>query len=280
MKLKRILREVDKRLYTSTRYLNLFHRQPNSLLRYTRNIYSQVGDDGIIEYIFNKIGVKKGFFVEFGAFDGIGLSNTYHLFEKGWDGALIEADKEAFKTLRKNYEGKNNVVCIHEFVTYDENDTRGMTFDAIADRYFPDKHIDFLSIDVDGMDYRVFESLRRKPTVVTVEGGWAWHPLFNEKVPDDISCHNLQQPIAVMCEAGKEKGYEPICFNQNLYFIKKDLFFHFSHIRNDPISLWKDYWFNMNYDYRRWVKTERKKEIIRKIEGKEFLYIFFNKRRL
>lgn len=51
-----------------------------SCLRFKNNIYSQNGEDGIIQYIFDKLNIKNGNFIEFGAWDGKHLSNTYNLF--------------------------------------------------------------------------------------------------------------------------------------------------------------------------------------------------------
>ena len=49
------------------------------LLGYRENKYSQFGEDGIIQEICYRQGIKVGWFVEFGAWDGKHLSNTYNL---------------------------------------------------------------------------------------------------------------------------------------------------------------------------------------------------------
>lgn len=68
----------------------------------TRHFYSQFGQDQFLnENIFrNK---KNGIFVEFGAHDGIHLSNSY-FFEKylGWHGLCIEPMPNVFAALEKN----------------------------------------------------------------------------------------------------------------------------------------------------------------------------------
>ncbi|MEI4828204.1 FkbM family methyltransferase [Bacillus sp. FJAT-53711] len=64
--------------------------------------YSQIGQDKFVnERIFQ--GMEKGFFVEIGAHDGISISNSY-FFEKhkNWDGICIEPIPEVFELLRKN----------------------------------------------------------------------------------------------------------------------------------------------------------------------------------
>jgi len=60
-------------------------------------------NEPIIQYIFNTLNIKQGFFLEFGAWDGINLSNARLLFENNWNGMFIEGDKAKFEDLRNNY---------------------------------------------------------------------------------------------------------------------------------------------------------------------------------
>jgi len=58
------------------------------LNKFCKNIHSQNGEDGIIAEILNnlKLSTKKNLWcVEFGAWDGIYLSNTFALVENGWN---------------------------------------------------------------------------------------------------------------------------------------------------------------------------------------------------
>jgi len=41
-----------------------------TLLRYRKDYYSQNGEDGVIEEILKRIGIKQGYFVDVGAWDG------------------------------------------------------------------------------------------------------------------------------------------------------------------------------------------------------------------
>ncbi len=59
------------------------------------NFQSQCGEDAWLEANWSKLGLpdRHGFFVEFGAGDGVYLSNTYWLEkQRDWTGLLIEAD--------------------------------------------------------------------------------------------------------------------------------------------------------------------------------------------
>ena len=142
--------------------------QPNSLLNSKCDVYSQRGDDGIIREVFRRLNISTGSFIEFGGWDGIYLSNARLLFEKGWKGMFIEGDPKRAAELRRNYCDHSDVQCIEAFV-YPKSGTHGSTLDELCDEH-DIGHIDFLSIDIDGRDLNIFETLQRRPTVIAIEG--------------------------------------------------------------------------------------------------------------
>jgi hypothetical protein len=243
--------------------------QAESLLRFCKNIYSQRGDDGIIAEIYRRLSIARGFFVEFGGWDGIFLANSRALFETGWDGAFIEADPTKFEELKRNYAGQDRIICINEYVGFPGSP--GKLIDEIATEYFADREIDFMTIDIDGLDYRVVETMVLRPKVICIEGGFAWNPLFTRRVPDEVASKNLQQPLSVMVDIGRAAGYVPVCFNQNLYVVQAELAEPFSSIQNDPLTLWRDAWFNESEDFRADLIRSREKSVsIRTEEGPHF----------
>ena len=65
----------------------------------TAKYHSQVGQDKFInEKVFR--GLRNGYFVEIGAFDGVTFSNSY-FFEKelGWKGICIEPMKKYYENI-------------------------------------------------------------------------------------------------------------------------------------------------------------------------------------
>jgi len=65
------------------------------------------------EYILKNL-PDKGKFLEIGAYDGLFLSNTYCLLEKGWQGVMVEPSPEAFQRLRQNTNPfKSNVQLVN-----------------------------------------------------------------------------------------------------------------------------------------------------------------------
>ncbi|MEH6549117.1 MAG: FkbM family methyltransferase [Pseudomonadales bacterium] len=130
---------------------------------------------------------RNGFFVEFGATNGIDLSNTY-LLEKsyGWKGILAEPAKVWHDDLRKNrsvdidfscvWKVSNDVVnfnmvdcaelsTISEFSDRDQHSkarTNGVTYEVetislndLLEKYDSPTHIDYLSIDTEGSEFEI-----------------------------------------------------------------------------------------------------------------------------
>ena len=244
--------------------------QRASLLHRCKNVYSQRGDDGIIEAIFSRLAIGRGFFVEFGGWDGVFLANSRALVERTWDGAFIEADADKFEALRRNYADRHNVLCINEWVGFPG--AEGKSIDQIAAECFPRREIDMMTIDIDGLDYRILETMALRPKVVCIEGGFAWNPMFTKRVPDDIARNNLAQPLPVMMDVGRAAGYLPVGFNQNVFLVRDDLADAFSDIRNDALTLWRDAWFNEIDAFRSDLLAFRvRNPLVRAQEGPEFL---------
>ena len=136
---------------------------------------SQVGQD---EWVCRMLGNKRnGYFVDIGANDGITLSNTYYLEkELGWTGICVEPATVPFKGLletrlctcvNKALFVRDAVVRFQEF----ENDgyaghisehgnrqVQAVTFAKLFKKYDTPKIIDYLSLDVEGLEYYLLET--------------------------------------------------------------------------------------------------------------------------
>jgi hypothetical protein len=246
---------------------------PHSLNRYAFSKYSQFGEEGIIAEILKRLHIENGFFVEFGASDGIYLSNTRFLWERGWSGVMIEADKQRFQQMLQNYRDVKNIIFLNEFVTWHDDDPRGHTLDALKDTYFPSQEIDFLSIDIDGGDYYVLKGLKTRPKVICIENNLYWHPLLTKEIPEHIALQNLQQPLDCLVKLARQKGYEPVCLTINLFLVRKDLYekFYeeFKNVPSDVVTLWRD-GFRASSERSAIVEYRRRNAYVQNIEGRQF----------
>jgi hypothetical protein len=153
------------------------NQETTKLSSFAKNVYSQNGEDGIIEKIFEVIGTTSRVCIEFGAWDGFHLANTANLWTKGWKGILIEGVKSRYEDLKKNVKDYD-CLCVHAFVAREGENS----LDAIARREGIGPDIDLLSIDIDGDDYYILESLEfLKPRVVVCE--------YNPTIPAEIDLY-------------------------------------------------------------------------------------------
>lgn len=174
--------------------------------RFRSNCYSQYGEDGVVEEILRRLGdviELDRWCVEFGAWDGVYLSNTCQLIRDfGYSAVLIEGDASRVEQLRKNFP-QHNVHKICRFVGIEG----GHALDSVLAETDIPEEFDFLSIDIDGMDYYVFESLKvYKPKVICIE--------FNPSIPNAV---DFVQPCDFSIKQGssarairrlaEEKGY-------------------------------------------------------------------------
>jgi hypothetical protein len=119
----------------------------------------------MIREIFRRIGTTDGSFVEFGCGDGL-QNNTLALLFDGWKGLWIEASQRLAKRIRNNLKGTiraGGLTVINAFVTRD-------SINQLISSVIHQPEIDLLSIDIDGNDYHVFDSITCiKPRAVVIE---------------------------------------------------------------------------------------------------------------
>ena len=184
-----------------------------TLTDYARIKYSQCGEEGVLERIFELIGETNRVSVEFGAGNGSWkLSNTRALHEKGWICHFWDCfDKP------KSDEIKQHLVTVENV-------------NELFAHYQIPHDLDLLSIDIDGNDYWVWHALRWQPRVVVIE--------FNCGLPPERKCTIPYDPafqydatdycgasFSLLCQLGREKGYVPVCQlkNLNLFFVRDEL---------------------------------------------------------
>jgi hypothetical protein len=187
-----------------------------SLVDFRKDVFSQYGEDGIIAEIIRLIGVENRFFVEFGAGDGLYLSNTRALAQQGWSGVWIDADGDKFQGMQDNAKGFS-IRCVHRRIGIHEN-----TIDSVLDEVRAPKNPDLCSIDIDGDDWQVWESMvQYRPRCVVVEANPTF-PLNVEFVQKEGSY--IGNSALALVLLGRAKGYALVCYNGlNCFFVREDL---------------------------------------------------------
>ena len=213
-------------------------KQPTWLVDFKRDVHSQAGEDGIVEKIFQILPASDRWCVEFGAWDGLHLSNTRYLIEtRGYSAVLIEGSAAKFDELRQNYAANRNVFGLHAFVGY----TAGDNLDTLLSKYAIPVDFDFLSIDVDGNDFHIWKAMSKyRPKVIVIE--------FNPTIPTEVrivqradSAINQGSSLSALVELGRDQGYELVAaLHHNAFFVDAKYFALFEINDNRPQALRTD----------------------------------------
>jgi len=180
------------------------------------NTFTQCGEDGLIQAIFERIGETNRYCCEFGAADGLWFSNSRRLIEQGWSGLLIEADSEPYQKLEARYANNPNITTVQAFVEpHGEN-----SIDNLLERAGAPYDLDLLSIDIDGQDYYIFNGLwKYQPRVVICE----YAPHFESMFIPELGGPGQAGDRAIL-NVGVARGYMPVCKTRyNYIFVRADL---------------------------------------------------------
>ncbi len=207
--------------------------------KYEKNITSQFGEDGIIEHLFSKIGISENpWCVEFGAWDGEYLSNTYNLvFNKGFNCVYIEGDSTKAKELKNKVSKLSNqkIFVLNNFV---ESQGVNSLDNLLAQTDIP-KEFDLLSIDIDGIDYHVWKNFNNyNPKIVLIEHNPTIPPHI-EYIPDENSSLIGASTLALYNLSLKKDYCLVHCTDTNSIFVRKEFFNLFEIKDNTPQKLMK-----------------------------------------
>jgi len=155
----RILANSEKRL--EDLYLNqgkilieLGRMKLSSKLQdYEFKIFSQWGEDGIIQRLINNIEIKNKTFIEFGVEDFYESNCRFLMMNNNWSGFVIDGSKENIDRLKNSdMYWKYDLKAITAFITK-------TNINELLRKSDFDPDLGILSIDLDGVDYWIFESI-------------------------------------------------------------------------------------------------------------------------
>ncbi len=208
--------------------------QPLDINKQELKVYSQHGEDGILLYLFSKVGTTNRFFVEFGVQDGRQCNTANLSIHFGWRGLLMDDSEPNVLRGREYYEcvlqaRVADVRFVHAWVTRENIDSL-LRENGVAEE------IDLLSIDIDGNDYWVWEAITvTRPRVVVIEYNATlgeeraiitrYDPRFDcmKKHPSGFY-HGAS--LAALTKLARAKGYVLVgcdSFGVNAFYVRRDV---------------------------------------------------------
>lgn len=202
------------------------------LIRFSRNVFSQNGEDGVVEEILRSLNLLEnpGWCVEFGAWDGKFFSNTFRLVKDfSYSAVYVEADEEKFEDLLKTASQFPRIIPLQARIHHLPNHESSL--DEILSKTPIPKEFAVLSIDIDSFDLEIWQSLQRyNPVIVIIE--------INSSVPPGIIWWNSQKTpgntFSATLMVGESKNYQLVCHTGNLIFVRSDAFETLRKIYNFP----------------------------------------------
>ena len=194
-------------------------------------VYSQWGEDGIIDWLVEKVPIQDTTFVEFGVENYQEADTRFLLQNRNWRGLIMDGNPTHMTSVEEDeLYWRHDIRAVSAFVTRQNIDYL-LTENGISG------DIGLLSIDIDGNDYWVLDAISAiSPRILVCE----YNPVFGDvhaitipHVPDfqRLRAHPSGQYFGASIKAIKNlamrKGYEFVgtCSNGiNAFFVRKDLF--------------------------------------------------------
>lgn len=188
---------------------------------------SQNEEDGILVEIFRRIGSPNKTFFEFGV--GSGLQNcTIYFLLAGWSGGWVEVNRGKLDFIRKKFA----FYISANFLRTTDRPVTPENVDYIAEELGVSTNLDLLSIDIDGNDYFVFQSMTIKPRVLVIEYNGLFpppHRITQAYDPNYVYAADSYTGCSLqsLVDLANDKGYRLVGTNLsglNAFFVREDLY--------------------------------------------------------
>jgi hypothetical protein len=204
-------------------------RVVSSLKDVEYKVFSQWGDDGIIQFLVSSLDIGKEFFIEFGVEDYRESNTRFLMMNNNWSGLVMDATKRNVDNIIcSEYYWKYELTALHAFVELD-NINGLITAEGVGGE------IGLLHIDIDGNDYWIWDAIRVvDPTIVIIEYNSVFGPDRAITIPyqktfrrNAAHFSNLYwgASLRALCILANNKGYAFVGCNSagnNAYFVKRE----------------------------------------------------------
>lgn len=231
-RLLRLDRHIDAIKINQGRILTQMQKPDadKSLWQHEFKVFSQWGEDGIIQFLVNHLNIANRTFIEFGVEDFVESNCRFLLMKDYWSGFVIDGAEKNIARLRASYfYWQHQLTAKASFITREN-------VEALLDESGFDKDLGILSVDIDGVDYHVLEALGQwRPAILIVEYNEAFGSQRPVTVPYDpafvrqkkhVSNQYWGANLPAFCFLANQRNYALVGVNgvaSNAFFVRRDL---------------------------------------------------------
>lgn len=205
-------------------------KESRNLRDYEFKIFSQWGEDGILQRLIKVVDIKNRTFIEFGVEDFFESNCRYLLMKDNWSGLVIDGSSSNIDRLKGSYFfWKHHLLAVEAFITRDNIN------ELLAKSGF-DEDLGILSVDLDGNDYHVLEKITFfKPRILICEYNSVFGANRKISVPYDENFMRTKKhysnlywgaSLAAMTHLANKRGYSLVGTNtasNNAFYVRNDL---------------------------------------------------------
>ena len=205
-------------------------KKAENLSEYEWGVFSQWGEDGIIQFLIREVEIQNKTFIEFGVEDFSESNCRYLLISSDWQGFVIDGSDENIRQLQKSYfYWRHDLQSMAAFVDKEN-------INELLKKSDFNRDLGILSVDIDGNDYHILKAINVfEPRIIISE----FNPYFGTEravsVPYDPKFCRTEKHYSNLYFGASiraiefvlnEKGYTLIgtgMTGSNAYFVRNDL---------------------------------------------------------
>lgn len=196
---------------------------------YNFKVFSQWGDDGIIQYLVHHLPMTNKSFIEFGVEDFQESNCRFLMMHDNWSGFVMDgSEKKMKKTRQRDYYWQYDLTAQTAFITCEN-------INELLDASGFGESPGIISIDIDGVDYWVFQEIRHRPAIFILEYNAIFGAERSITIPYKADFYRTEAhssnlyygaSLRALTQAAEAKDYSLVGCNDagnNAYFIRNDL---------------------------------------------------------